>query len=67
MIRNLISVGQLDDKGHNVVFNNGGWKVTKGAMCNTPFTHPDANSVNEMLLRFKNIPTKFPCEFFFFF
>ena len=22
----------VDDKGHNVVFNNGGWKVTKGAM-----------------------------------
>ena len=29
LMRNLISVGQLDDKGHNVVFCNGGWKVTK--------------------------------------
>ena len=32
LMRNLISVGQLDDEGHNVVFNNGGWKVTKGAL-----------------------------------
>ena len=32
LIRNLVSVGQLDDEGHNVVFNNGSWKVTKGAM-----------------------------------
>ena len=31
-MRNLISVGQLDDEGHNGVFNNGGWKVTKGAI-----------------------------------
>ena len=32
LMRNLISVGQLDDEGHSVVFNNRGWKVTKGAM-----------------------------------
>ena len=31
-MRNLILVGQLDDEGHNVVFYNGGWKVTKRAM-----------------------------------
>ena len=31
-MRNLISVGQLDDEGHNMVFCNGGWKVTKEAM-----------------------------------
>ena len=32
LMKNLISVGQLDDEGHNVVFNNGNLKVTKGAM-----------------------------------
>lgn len=32
LMRNLISVGQLDDEGHNVTFNCGSWKVTKGAM-----------------------------------
>ena len=32
LLRNLISVGQLDDEGHHVTFNCGGWKVTKGAM-----------------------------------
>ena len=31
-MKNLISIRQLDDEGHNVVFNNRGWKVTKGAM-----------------------------------
>ena len=31
-MRNLILVGQLDDEGYTVVFCNGGWKVTKGAM-----------------------------------
>ena len=29
--RNLISVGQLDDKGHAILFVSGTWKVTKGA------------------------------------
>ena len=29
--RNLISVGQLDDKGHAILFVGGTWKVTKGA------------------------------------
>ena len=29
--RNLISVGQLDDEGHAVLFVVGTWKVTKGA------------------------------------
>ena len=29
--RNLISVGQLDDKGHAILFVGGNWKVTKGA------------------------------------
>ena len=29
--RNLISVGQLDDEGHAILFVNGTWKVTKGA------------------------------------
>lgn len=32
LIHNLISVGQLDDEEHNLTFNSGGWKVTKGAM-----------------------------------
>ncbi|RVW72813.1 Retrovirus-related Pol polyprotein from transposon TNT 1-94 [Vitis vinifera] len=29
--RNLISVGQLDDKGHAILFVGSTWKVTKGA------------------------------------
>ena len=29
--RNLISVGQLDDEGHSILFVGGTWKVTKGA------------------------------------
>ena len=29
--RNLISIGQLDDKGHAILFVGGTWKVTKGA------------------------------------
>ena len=29
--RNLISVGQLDDDGHAILFVGGTWKVTKGA------------------------------------
>ena len=29
--RNLISVGQLDDEGHAIIFVGGTWKVTKGA------------------------------------
>ena len=29
--RNLISVGQLDDKGHAILFVGGTWNVTKGA------------------------------------
>ena len=29
--RNLISVGQLDDEGHAILFIGGTWKVTKGA------------------------------------
>ena len=28
--RNLISVGQLDDEGHVILFVGGTWKVTKG-------------------------------------
>ena len=28
--RNLISVGQLDDEGHAILFVCGTWKVTKG-------------------------------------
>ena len=32
LMSNLISMGQLYNEGHNVVFYNGGWKVTKGAM-----------------------------------
>ena len=35
-------------------------------VCNNSFTPFDAKLVNEMLLRFKNISTKFPCKFFFF-
>ena len=27
----MISVGQLDDEGHAILFVNGTWKVTKGA------------------------------------
>ena len=29
--RNLISVGQLDDEGHAILFVGSTWKVTKGA------------------------------------
>ena len=29
--RNLISVGQLDDEGHAILFVGGTWNVTKGA------------------------------------
>ena len=29
--RNLISVGQLDDEGHVILFVGGTWNVTKGA------------------------------------
>ena len=29
--RNLISVGQLDDEGHAILFVSGTWKVTKEA------------------------------------
>ena len=29
--RNLISIGQLDDERHAILFVNGTWKVTKGA------------------------------------
>lgn len=32
LMQNLISVGQLDDEGHNVTFICGDWKVSKGAM-----------------------------------
>ena len=28
--QNLISVGQLDDKGHSIHFHGGKWKVSKG-------------------------------------
>ena len=30
--RNLISIGQLDDEGHAILFVGGTWKVKKGAM-----------------------------------
>ena len=30
--RNLISIGQLDDEGHVILFVGGTWKVTKGVM-----------------------------------
>ena len=29
--RNLISIGQLDDEGHAILFVSGTWKITKGA------------------------------------
>ena len=29
--RNLISIGQLDDEGHAILFVGGTWKVIKGA------------------------------------
>ena len=32
LMRNLISVGQLDADGHSVLFTGGTWKITKGAM-----------------------------------
>lgn len=32
MMKNLISVGQLDNEGYEVSFSQGNWKVTKGAM-----------------------------------
>ena len=31
-MRNLILIRQLDDEGHNVVFNCRGWKITNGVM-----------------------------------
>ena len=31
MRRNLVSIGQLDDEGHVILFIGGTWKVTKGA------------------------------------
>jgi hypothetical protein len=30
--KKLISVGQLDDSGHSILFSGGMWKVSKGAM-----------------------------------
>ena len=33
--------------------------------CNTPFTPFDSKLVNEMLLKFKNVSTKFLCKLFF--
>jgi len=30
--KKLISVGQLDDSGHSILFSTGMWKVSKGAM-----------------------------------
>ena len=32
--------------------------------CNTPFTPPNAKPVNDMLLAFENIITKFPYNFY---
>ena len=32
MRRNLISVGQVNDEGHAILFVGGTWKVTKGSM-----------------------------------
>ena len=32
LMRNLISVGQLDDTGHDVNFGGGAWRVKKGSM-----------------------------------
>ena len=32
MNKNLISVGQLEDRGHSIHFRSGEWKVTKEAM-----------------------------------
>ena len=46
LMRNLISVGQLDDESHNVVFNNGGWKVTKGVMMITQWNKTGTLYVN---------------------
>ena len=37
----------------------------KERICDTPFTPSNAKLVNEMLLGFKNISTKFPYNFFF--
>ena len=31
LMRNLISVGQLNDEGHAILFVGGTWKVKKGA------------------------------------
>ena len=30
--KSLISIGQLDDTGHNIVFGDSSWKVTKGSL-----------------------------------
>lgn len=32
MKRNLISIGQLDEEGHSILFVGGSWKITKGPM-----------------------------------
>ena len=32
LMRNLISIGQLDDEGYTTTFGDGAWKVSKGAM-----------------------------------
>ena len=32
LMQNLISIGQLDDEGHNMTFASGSWKVSKEAM-----------------------------------
>jgi len=32
LMRNLIFVGQLNDKGHDVNFGGGDWRVTNGSM-----------------------------------
>ena len=32
LMRNLISIGQLDNEKHNVTFMGGAWKITKGAI-----------------------------------
>ena len=47
----------------DVSSNEGGSGV---GLCNTPFTPPDAKLVNELLLAFENVVTKFPYKFFFF-
>jgi len=50
--KNLISVGQLDDSSHSILFSGGMWKVLKGAMV---LAHGKKTGTLYMTTRFANI------------